>query len=328
MQTLMTRGRMSDVPPAPHWFTLHIHVSGSGGTSMCQLAKRNGQRVPVHNCELPGKTHHEWRRLLKGHREEADSRSCDGLRKLAREHGTRGPHRAAFTFGMAESPAPHWMGCAGVRYTFLMVEPVRRILTAAYQSCTTRQPNNSHAWWIPPWCDPVALLRASYARPWAVTPDREKGDSLHIGFAYWQTPLVSELNVRSLLDRETFLAPLGALNATHLERAKRRLSTFALASALSRDLPPVPVAAALGWHGALPAHAQYGYHHETKPLVHRALEAVPAAAVALVREHNPFDVALYEWLRSSPPAARTGPAHGTKGTEKPRPERDAWSSAW
>jgi hypothetical protein len=280
-------------------FTLHIHVSGSGGTSLCVLAKRNRQRVPVHNCELPGKAHHEWRRLLTGHTEEADSRSCAGLRHLAREHGSSSHYKAAFTLGMAESPAPHWLGCDGVRYTFLMVEPVRRILTAAYQSCIARRPNNSHSWWFPPWCDPASFLRASYALPWAVTAHdkRDKTDPLRVSFAYWQTPLISELNVRSLLDRAAFNAPLGTLNASHLERAKRRLKTFALASALSRDLPPVPVDRALGWRGALPTHAQFGYHAQTKPLVHRAVQATPADTVALVREHNTLDVALYAWLR-------------------------------
>ena len=285
------------VPPRSRRpFTLHIHVSGSGGTSVCEMARANQERVPFYNCEMPGKEHESWRELTKSNRrqESGDTGSCHGLRRTVANGGGGG---FAFTFGAAESPAPHWMGCSGVRYTFLMVEPVKRVLTAAYGACVSRRPNCTGAgtcWWIPPTCDAAAYLRASYARQWAIDPDPPQFPR----GMYWETPRINEWNLRTLLSGKTLLAPLGALDRNDLERTKQRLSTFAFAAALptrhKSDISKI-IRAALGWKGALP-NAQFGVHQQTKSVAHNAVAATPPDVLALVQAHNPLDIALYEWL--------------------------------
>ncbi len=67
---------------------LHVHVSGSAGTSFCAFAKqytRNAShtRAPPYNCELPGKKHGNWGSLLPGKRDTSEALTCGGLHTLA-----------------------------------------------------------------------------------------------------------------------------------------------------------------------------------------------------------------------------------------------------
>ena len=267
---------------------------------MCAMARKNFQRVPPYNCEMPGKEHESWRHLLRlvqpfrNRSESGYTGSCSGLRRLV-ANSPGGGFR--YTFGAAESPAPNWMGCSGIRYTFLMVEPIQRVLTAAYTACVARRPNCTvpgTCYWIPPTCTPTAYLRASYAKPWAIDP---KPPHLPSG-GFWETPRISEWNIRTLLDRDALLSPLGALNNDDLEHAKQRLSTFALAAALTGNVSML-VRTALGWTGSFPK-LQFGMHQVTKPVVHHMVASCPPDIRALVRAHNPLDAALYEWLLETP----------------------------
>lgn len=168
----------------PSWSSpihLHVHVSGSGGTSFCSLARRQqGLSGPPYNCLLPYSGQADWRAVLNC---KIFARSCESLWWLYARYN--------WTFGMVETLAPHWMGCDGVRYTFLMAEPVTRVLKYAYAKlCVTRTGNLRDAN-----CSSAeTTLRSWYRQPFVLNRTDE----------FMGTPAISNYNVRMLLDRQAF----------------------------------------------------------------------------------------------------------------------------
>ena len=236
---------------------------------------------------MPGKGHADWRAQCSGrppfYGEPRAGRSCAGLHAVARQHN--------FTFGMMETAAPHWLGCPRVRYTFLISDPVKRIVTYALNlgGCLAR----NGSWYLRDGCDPMKKVRRWYSERFST--DRGVG-------AFMGTPAVNDYHVRMLLDRDAFAADLDALNASHLQRAKERLSTFALAAALSSEdrntstLTPQ----ALGWEGAL-RNERCGFWASTHSYVQQAREPLLHGAwAATIAEHNKLDLELYRWLREAP----------------------------
>ena len=93
-----------------------------------------------------------------------------------------------------------------------------------------------------------------------------------------------------------------ALSASHLQRAKERLSTFALAAALSSEdrNTSTLTAQALGWEGAL-RNERCGFWASTHSYVQQAREPLLHGAwAATIAEHNKLDLELYRWLREAP----------------------------
>ena len=232
-----------------------MHVSGSAGTSFCHWARRQGWRAPTYNCILQCKGPEEWLAPWLGN-ECRDGRSCAGLRRRARHAG--------LDFASVETMAPHWLRCAGVRYSFLMAEPVKRVLTYAHRHCERRGVLNAR-------CDAAATLRRWYDIPLLLLPPRTKppmwarggakaswspvrSDAFphragsRLSFpgaelepnetayeAFFGTSAISNYNVWMLLGAAAFFAPLHALGDEELAAAKQRLRDFAFASTLPLD---------------------------------------------------------------------------------------------
>ena len=149
-------------------FTLHVHASGSAGTSMCALARhQRGAKTPPYNCLMRCKGPADWLPVALDH-ECRSARSCDGLLAMTMEFPI-----GRLTFGEVETLAPNWFGCSGVRYTLLMAEPVHRVLVQAHRHCS-RGPRISSI------CDPAELLRRWYGLermlvPWPRLPPWANG---------------------------------------------------------------------------------------------------------------------------------------------------------
>ena len=277
-------------------FTLFLHVSGSGGTSFCQLSRRQaGLHAPPYNCELPTAEHGSWVRHLPGRRLDKRSLSCQGLYRTAAFSGGVKPRSKPYNFGMAERPMPHWLECPRVKYAFAMVDPVRRILRFAYEYCVVRT-NGGVV--MPPTsaCDPATTLRRWYAGG-CVLERNWTGDA-----SFYGTPAVNDLNVR-------YLSPAAdpyraaRLGADALNQAKQLLGEFALAVVIdSTHDSDAAIHEALGWSGSLPNAAKCSRGAEWK-LVKSVLESSPphlAEHVALVAANNKLDIELYKWLCRGP----------------------------
>ena len=263
---------------------VHVHVSGSGGTSLCELARISDMGpLPLYNCQLPLKRHEQWRALLTSERQPRAARSCKGLYVVMQSF--------SYSFGMIESPAPHWLDCPRVQYSFFMVDPVRRVLRWAYEYCVRRGANGK--WDLGSDCDPMGLLRRWYnaTAGWVV-----EGPHWHGQQCYYGTPSVSEYNLRFLLPTvDAFRAPLGALGVADLQKAKRRLHGFRLAIAIdvvSVEELAIHVSAAFGW----PRSIQRLGGGAIFDIAKRGMRTAPPEHAALVRAHNPQDVALHAWL--------------------------------
>ena len=243
--------------------------------------------VPPSNCELPLKRHYQWTSLLTSAREPRASLSCKGLYVVMQSF--------SYSFGMIESPAPHWLDCPSVQYSFFMVDPVRRVLRWAYEYCVRR--GISGKWDVAPDCDPMHLLRRWYntTTGWVV-----EGPSWPGHKCYYGTPSVSEYNLRFLLPTvDAFRAPLGALGAADLEAAKRRLRGFRLAIPIdigTRENLAKAVSVAFGWGHSM----QRVGGGSSFDIAKLAMRTAPPEHAALVRAHNPLDVALYDWLSEAP----------------------------
>ena len=276
-------------------FALHLHLSGSGGTALCWLARKERERVPKYHawdCNMWGKGLDSWRTFMIG-REERPCTSCGGLDELIRKHKV--------TFGAVEAPAPGWLDCPGVQYIFLMVEPVRRILKYAHEFCVDRfrvtRPNRSRWIWgyfLNQSCDPMANLRRWYGQAF-VTEHRSpwRGDPSFSG-----TATVSEANLRFLSERHVFSAPLGGPSLVDLGRAMARLGSFTLAAALTPNSSSIDLGRALGWSTHFPStNVQAAAHRGSRPIADRALSSAPQESIELVRRHNRLDLELYQWLQ-------------------------------
>jgi len=101
--------------------------------------------------------------------------------------------------------------------------------------------------------------------------------------------------IRALLGKEVYKLPLDAVNASHLEQAKRLLDGFALTVPLEHlsdaALPPY-FAARFGW--TPPSDADGGL---TKTNAHSANRSLSTEAMRLLRTKNALDRELYEHAR-------------------------------
>ena len=287
-------GSSTGSPPGctkPTNLTLHVHVSGSGGTSICDLARRQKHEMAssATNCAAPlkGAEPYMAQFVISG-RESMGKLApmlggCAGLHRLAVSSGAGGP----FTFAEVETQASRWLDCPGVRYSFLMTEPVRRILTQAHMHCGAG-------------ADGMRKLRDWYEQPWVIAETR-------CG-TFGGTAVIDNYNIRMLTNRDVFIAPLGTLNRSHLRAAKDRLTGFALVADL-RNTSDHLFNRTLGWVGSL-HRRDFGNNSLAKDLVHEALDsptATPPDVVALVRRHNALDLELYEWVQRRQNELQYGP---------------------
>ena len=183
-----------------------------------------------------------------------------------------------------ESWRPLSTYCANLRYTFVMHEPLRRLVGQLLARCPLWE---FHRGACVQWA--VDALRTIYSSDLLIEHDSK--------YLFFGTPSASNYYTRSLLGPRVFFSRLGALRAEHYEAAKLMLSQYAfvlplksLDSAISHVMPT-----ALNWHVRGTNASMHTNRHTTKH-VEKGRDDVLKAVGGLLREHNAWDIRLYEWI--------------------------------
>jgi len=163
--------------------TVFLHLSKSGGTTVCHLAKLQ-PRVNLadfqwkHNCNLPRESYeqganYDWRVPLLT--------SCKDIYAYNRQHDSDCMHlETAFTPGIRR--------CPNVTYWALFRDPMERLLS------------HMNHW-------SISAARVSAILDGSVKPQADKWPS--------QPGAFNNIYTRFLLGRDAFLLPVGAINQTH-----------------------------------------------------------------------------------------------------------------
>jgi hypothetical protein len=166
--------------------------------------------------------------------------------------------------------------CSNVRYSFLMHEPVHRLISQLLLLCPRQNLTNTAAW-------SVAVLRYLYAHDLVL--DGNDG-----GRGFPGTPAVSNFNTRVLLGPRVHFARLHALDQTHHDAAQELLARYDLVMpvrALQHPNASEIIARSLGWSHMPMVH---GINKHATDRRHLQEAAILGEIGDVIREHNKWDV--------------------------------------
>ena len=198
---------------AAHKPAIFSHFHKSGGTTMCQLAQQNGERVTPHgNCNL--KNDSNW------NAQPHEMLTCAERLKLTDANN--------LTFQGVE----RWMDdafCdASYNYVTLMRDPLDRMISNAEYHKTN------------------AELALRWSRPGVSYFDPMDGT----GYIEDSTASYDNFYVRMLAGSDAFFLPAGAINRTHLALAKERIARFSAVLILDESFEAnaeAQLGSVLGW---------------------------------------------------------------------------------
>ena len=286
--------------PKPVFF---LHVSSSGGTSVCQWAQSQPcARVPAcgANCNLNCRHPWDWRNSCRPPACELPSRGCRPPHQAGCDGLVRYAERRNLSF-LASETFLHEPPCLGhFRYIALLRDPVERIVSQLER--TSAQPNTR--------------LRELMNAPWVFNTSESS--------SLMGTAALDNYLTRLLLGAPVFFLPLRGINSSHLEAASQVLAAFAAAVPIDRLDEPATVSwlrTTLGWQGAPERrnshHSSRHHHHERhQPGTHALGERSMRALVEL----NRHDRRLLSEARARLDAkvgAMVGAARGTTSSAPP-----------
>ena len=250
----------------------YVHVHKCGGTTVCQLAQKNGERINAfarrHNCNQkgdgPNAEVHGW--------EPGFSRRCAERRQLQS------------SFHMIERWMDRdWESC-GMTRAITIRDPLDRIISNyLFETSPGHGRVNAARLTV------KQLMKAiqpgatfGLEKPLALQGDTMVGSST----AAWDNFLT-----RTLGGPDVFRLPARALNQTHLTKAKDRLRAFEVIVMLDEfDTDSAQLAHMMGWSTLLVDHANDGADHMPSPFSEEQLRtlaevnAMDSELVCLARE--------------------------------------------
>ena len=174
--------------------------------------------------------------------------------------------------------------CSNIRYSFLMHEPIHRIVSQLLLLCPSANYTRPSAW-------AVAALRYIYVHD-LVLDGNDKGH----GFP--GTPAASNFNTRVLLGPRVHFARLRALTETHHVASLELLKHYSVVvpvRSLSRPNTSMLIAQKLGW-SCVPRVSRKNSH--TSKRTGASNEASVLAELGdEIRRHNKWDMLMYEWVQ-------------------------------
>lgn len=278
-------------PTRPIFF---LHVSSSGGTSLCRWAQQQPcSRVPAcgSNCNLNCQHPWDWRRFCRPPACALPEKACRAPYQPGCEGLARYARRRNLTFLASETLLPAY--CFDT-FTYITVlrDPIARLQSLALR--LVAQPNT--------W------LRRVLEQPYVFNTSTS---SSLIG-----TAALDNFLTRLLLGPSAFFLPLRGINESHFRAASDVLASFALAIPIERfeDHGAALLRAKFGWRGS-PARSN---SHQKALLRKKYLQgdgrrlssrlstsAAPSRMVQLgertvrvLRELNKYDLHLIEQARS------------------------------
>ena len=328
----------------------HVHVSGSGGTSLCKMARQQPTAKTraghAYACFLPCKGNLNFRDelshrparcasmyascatlekevLSKGYnvmgmaetflseigqpapkrRPACVSRGCCmcNTESLAARHSCAASNRSAseetekralFVQRGAQSPMdaqyplsgwiPWSTFCPNLAYTFVMQDPVRRIVSMLWGKCKALGCART-----------VDEISACAERVYEDVIAHDLVVDTNDGEYMTGTAAIDNYNIRLLLGPRTFFARLGAINETHYQAAAAMVERFVLSAPLTNlsDIAPA-LTRTLHWPAATVLRSNA---HNDSP--ERA--AIAQRIGARVAKLNRHDVRMYEALREA-----------------------------
>ena len=273
--------------------TYYVHVHKSGGTAICRLAELNGESFD----EFQSEEHFKHNCNCKGDGPDAEvhgwslgyDRSCEERAKLKS------------SFQMVERWVDtHTCGASHGMATAIMIrDPLDRIVSAVsfeaeyHAHVKTRKLVET-------------IMRSIQPGAMYALEEPEALEGTHMigyGTAAWDNFLT-----RTLGGPDVFRLPARSLNATHLERAKHKLSNYEIVMMLDEfDADSAQLAHVLGWHALvveehLPAQRLRRAEHTANPFSKQQLRELA--------EVNALDVELVCFARA---LARERTARATTG---------------
>lgn len=269
-----------------------LHLHKAGGTTICDLAKQNGETLdevqPHENCAIKGDGN--W--LDKNGIYAGYSRSCAARAEEARTHSFMAIER--------------WMDaemCDDLaQYAVVLRDPIDRLI-----SNTLFEQKVMH------WATDTASILEMIAPNASVHLSGDRAD--HPSEMISQgTAAYDNFLVRTLAGPEAFALPAGQLTRAHLDEAKRRLARFDVVMVLERldEQGPAQLSHFLGWDRLeLPRSMAGGGADAAQPFSDEQL--------AVLKRANAFDAELYcygqklaEARTADALASRTSQSHAAR----------------
>ena len=173
--------------------------------------------------------------------------------------------------------------CANIRYSFLMHEPIHRLLSQLRLQCPRANKSNVPAW-------SMAMLRFIYDQDLVL--DTEDG-----GKGFPATAAVSNFNTRFLLGPRVHFARLGGIRQVHHDATLALLDKYSLVMpvrSLGHPNASAVIASALGW-SSLPRVPKANRHERAR--TDREEAVIIKSMGEELREHNRYDLLTYDWVQ-------------------------------
>jgi hypothetical protein len=194
----------------------------------------------------------------------------------------RGEHSPFDDLWPPEGWAPLSTYCQNIRYSFLMHEPLHRLLSQLRLQCPGSNRSNAPAW-------SIAVLRFIYEHDLVLdTNDGGKG--------FPATAATSNFNTRVLLGPRVHFARLRGVTRAHHDATLALLGKYSLVMpvrALGHANASEVIARALGW--SRPPTVPVKNRHE-RAQTDREEAVVMATMGDTLREHNQWDLLTYAWV--------------------------------